>query len=60
MPWDAEGHKMNGDKFCTICGQQAMTECGKGHKIREERDDFGIEIRPNYCPECGEPYPWAP
>lgn len=60
MPWDENGHEMKpGDKFCPLCGEQPVTQCKNGHELREEYDNFGNAIQPNYCHECGVSYPWA-
>lgn len=55
MPWDSEGHELREeDKFCTMCGEEPIESCGKGHPIKQESDDYGRSMRPNFCHECGE------
>ena len=58
MVWDEDGHEVK-DKFCTICGKPPVNKCPNGHSIKEEEDQYGNDIRPNYCHECGAPYPWT-
>ncbi len=52
MVWDEDGHEVK-DKFCTICGKPPVNKCPNGHSIKEEEDQYGNDIRPNYCHECG-------
>ena len=62
MQWCSEGHELQPkDKFCGLCGEKPVTECGNGHDLRSVYDqDRGLDLRPDFCQECGERYPWAP
>jgi hypothetical protein len=52
--------------FCEKCGAETISECKNcGTKIRGHYDVEGVvaigsskEV-PNYCHDCGEPYPWT-
>ena len=50
-------------KFCTICGAKTITACPVCNTpIRGKYSDwFGPtkNIIPNYCHNCGKPYPWT-
>ena len=51
--------------FCPECGEATFTKCRKcGGRIRgyyriPEVAGFGEWSPPNYCHQCGQPYPWT-
>ncbi|MEY8351236.1 DUF2321 domain-containing protein [Bacillus cereus] len=52
--------------FCEDCGEKTITTCqGCDADIRGARhlDGFGtdlfVDAPPNYCTNCGKPYPWT-
>jgi hypothetical protein len=45
-------------KFCADCGAKTMSRChGCGAYIQFK--DSRVHYVPNYCTECGEPFPWV-
>lgn len=60
----SEGYPEKNAKFCPDCGEGTITTCQDcSKKIRGEPTDvFSIGFTfpaPNYCRECGKPYPWT-
>lgn len=56
----------NDTPYCSECGAKTLSKCPKcGAKIRGELRDSGVVMigfttsAPNYCPECGSPFPWT-
>lgn len=50
-------------KFCERCGAPTVTEClhCKATIKGIHHSEFGTSgfTRPNFCPNCGKPYPWT-
>lgn len=54
-------------KYCKKCGQPTIMECqGCGKKIQGKYHTRGVLVvssktppPPNFCHECGKPYPWT-
>lgn len=66
-----QGHVITGDvnngmssKFCSKCGEATITECPqcktpiRGNLIIGENSGYPLTKAPEYCTECGQPYPW--
>jgi len=53
------------EKFCSSCGKETITSCGKCNKSIRGYYHMSEIIavfdysKPAYCPECGNPYPWT-
>lgn len=45
-------------KFCDICGKETITKC-PNCKIEIQGDPIIEDSAPNYCHNCGKPYPWT-
>lgn len=51
-------------KFCRECGSEAITACSCGAHIPGYYNVPGVVVLsahyqpPNYCGECGQPFPW--
>ena len=60
MPYCADGHQMsNEDEFCMLDRNPPVLTCTAGHPIEIRKDGWDHEIRPDYCPKDGRPFPWA-
>lgn len=54
-------------KFCTTCGEATITTCSNcnssinGYNSNDSWSKMDVKyyVRPNYCHECGSPYPWT-
>ena len=65
--WQFNGSPRLNAKYCADCGEKTVTNCQEcNEEIRGElinTSGFGFATGytpppPNYCDECGEPYPW--
>jgi hypothetical protein len=55
---DADGNPIPLPKFCADCGAETMSKChGCGAYIQYK--DYRAHYVPNYCTECGKPFPWV-
>jgi hypothetical protein len=55
---DADGNPIPLPKFCADCGAATMSKChGCGSYIQYK--DRRAHYVPNYCTECGKPFPWV-
>lgn len=55
---DADGNPLPLPKFCADCGANTMSKChGCGAFIQYNNNK--VHYVPNYCTECGEPFPWV-
>jgi hypothetical protein len=55
---DADGNPIPLPKFCADCGSKTMSKChGCGAYIQHKNSR--VHYVPNYCTECGEPFPWV-
>lgn len=55
---DADGNPIPLPKFCADCGAKTMSRCnGCGAYI--QYNDSRVHYIPNYCTECGKPFPWV-
>lgn len=58
-------YSKNAEQFCSSCGSKTITQCPKCNANIRGMEIFDIPTigvkykRPNYCPECGNPYPWT-
>lgn len=57
-------HGMKNQKFCEKCGSEIIHNCPScnSHIKGVERGDFDCISTlslPNYCDNCGKPYPWT-
>ena len=60
MPYCTDGHHMNSDdQFCMIDRNPAVLTCSEGHAVEVRMDAWDNEVRPDYCPKDGRPFPWA-
>jgi hypothetical protein len=61
----AESRPDSSQKFCKECGAKTLTSCPKCnapvrgyHHVSGVFDLTGLSL-PNFCQECGRPYPWT-
>lgn len=54
---DAEGNLLPLPKFCADCGAKTLGKCRCGAYI--QYNEYRSHYVPNYCTECGEPFPWV-
>ena len=53
------------EKFCSICGAETIQQCPNCHEVIRGKQkikgvvDFTEYKVPNYCFNCGKPYPWT-
>jgi hypothetical protein len=55
---DAEGNPLPLPKFCADCRAKTMSTC-QGCCAYIQYKDSRVHYVPNYCTECGEPFPWT-
>ncbi len=55
---DADGNLIPLPKFCAECGAKTMGKC-HGCGVFIQYNDSKVHYVPNYCTECGEPFPWV-
>lgn len=61
----AASSPQSNQKYCADCGAQTLTECPgcnlpiRGHSNVPEVFGFFDYDKPNYCHNCGKPYPWT-
>ena len=59
------GHPENNEAFCGKCGSPTLIECEsctgpiRGYRYPTPREIGGPYVRPAYCLNCGQPYPWT-
>jgi hypothetical protein len=55
---DGDGNPIPLPKFCADCGAKTMSKC-LGCGVFIQYNDARVHYVPNYCTECGEPFPWV-
>lgn len=56
--------KEKNSNYCTLCGEDTISVCDKckaiirGTLFTNERPFESIETAPNFCFQCGNPFPW--
>ncbi len=52
-------------KYCPECGNRVISSCQKceapikGQYLKDDIKNDATWIRPSYCENCGEPFPWT-
>ncbi|MBV6444794.1 MAG: DUF2321 domain-containing protein [Ignavibacteriales bacterium] len=62
---DMHGNLSKNKKFCDKCGAETIDKCQdcnspiNGRYITPGHVIFSNYVTPNYCSNCGKPYPWT-